>query len=152
MYKVYALFLVVMFHFHNFANVIKLLIFMNMKTMITAIMLMMSMMSFANGEQNFVGEQLELKVGYVDESQIGLPTPRTPEAIPVIYFDGNTLYFATPCDGCALQIVDTAENICYELIIPMDSTELELPNNLFGEYELKIIRGNTLYYGTININ
>lgn len=26
-YKVYALFLVVMFHFHNFANVIKLLIF-----------------------------------------------------------------------------------------------------------------------------
>ena len=113
---------------------------------------MMSMMSFANGEQNFVGEQLELKVGYVDESQIGLPTPRTPEAIPVIYFDGNTLYFATPCDGCALQIVDTAENICYELIIPMSSTELELPNNLFGEYELKIIRGNTLYYGTININ
>ena len=124
---------------------------MKMKTMITAIMLMMSMMSFANGEQNFVGEQLELKVGYVDESQIGLPTPRTPEAIPVIYFDGNTLYFATPCDGCALQIVDTAENICYELIIPMSSTELELPNNLFGEYELKIIRGNTLYYGTINI-
>lgn len=31
-YKVYALFLVVMFHFHNFVNVIKLLIFMNMKT------------------------------------------------------------------------------------------------------------------------
>ena len=60
-YKVYALFLVVMFHFHNFANVIKLLIFMNMKKMITAIMLMMSMMSFANGEQNFVGGQLELE-------------------------------------------------------------------------------------------
>ena len=34
---------------------------MNMKTMITAIMLMMSMMSFANGEQGFVGEQLDLE-------------------------------------------------------------------------------------------
>ncbi len=125
---------------------------MNMKTMITAIMLMMSMMSFANGEKDFVGEQLDLEVGYIKEMPIGTSMPRTPEAVPVIYFEGNTLYFATPCDGCTLQIVDEAENICYELVIPMGTTELELPENLFGEYELKIIRGNTLYYGTININ
>ena len=32
-----------------------------MKTMITAIMLMISMMSFANGVQDFVGEQLDLE-------------------------------------------------------------------------------------------
>ena len=125
---------------------------MKMKTMITAIMLMMSMMSFANGEQDFAGELLDLQVGYHDKGQASHPKPRTPEVIPQIYFDGNTLYFATPCDGCTLQIVDEAENICYELVIPMGTTELELPENLFGEYELRIIRGNTLYYGTININ
>lgn len=125
---------------------------MKMKTMITTIMLMMSMMSFANGEKDFVGEQLDLEVGYIKEMPIGTPMPRTPEAVPVIYFEGNTLYFATPCDGCTLQIVDEAENICYELVIPMGTTELELPENLFGEYELRIIRGNTCYYGTININ
>ena len=122
---------------------------MKMKTMITAIMLMMLMMSFANGEQNFVGEQLELKVGYVDESQIGLPTPRTPEAIPVIYFDGNTLYFATPCDGCTLQITDKMGNICYQTVIPTGTTTLTLPQPLVGEYLLKIIDGNTCYYGNI---
>ena len=125
---------------------------MKMKTMITAIMLMMSMMSFANGEQGFVGEQLDLEVGYIKEMPIGTSMPRTPEAIPVIYFEGNTLYFATSCDGYTLQIVDAAENICYELVIPMGTNELVLPNNLFGEYELRIIQGNTLYYGTININ
>ena len=119
-----------------------------MKTMITAIMLMMSMMSFANGEQNFVGDKLELEVGYIEP--FGNPHPRTPEIIPTIYFDGSTLFFATPCDGCTLQIVDESENICYELVIPMDTTELELPENLFGEYKLRIIRGNTLYYGIIN--
>lgn len=126
---------------------------MKMKTLITAITLMMSMISFANGESNFSGDKLELNVKHNDlEEDVIHPRPRTPETIPVIYFDGNTLYFATSCDGCTLQIVDEAENICYELVIPMDTTELELPENLFGEYELRIIRGNTLYYGTININ
>ena len=125
---------------------------MNMKTMITAIMLMMSMMSFANGEQGFVGEQLDLQVGYHDPIEGLNPKPRTPEIIPIIYFDGSTLFFATSCDGCTLQIVDEAENICYELVIPMGTNELVLPNNLSGEYELRIIRGNTLYYETININ
>ncbi|MBR2017092.1 MAG: hypothetical protein IKA00_07340 [Prevotella sp.] len=51
-----------------------------------------------------------------------------------------------------MQIIDESENICYELVIPAGTTELELPENLFGEYELRIIRGNTCYYGTININ
>ena len=125
---------------------------MKMKTFITAIMLMMSMMSFANGEQDFVGEQIKLHVGDVPLKDILDPQPRTPEIIPTIYLNGNTLYFATPCDGYTLQIVDAAENICYEVVIPMGTNELVLPNNLSGEYELRIIQGNTLYYGTININ
>ncbi|MBO5468055.1 MAG: hypothetical protein J6A02_11555 [Prevotella sp.] len=124
---------------------------MKKKAILSIIMLMMSMMSFANGEQDFTGGQLELEVGYIKEMPIGTSMPRTPEIIPTIYFDGTILYFATSCDGCALQIVDAAENICYEVVIPMGTTELELPNNLFGEYELRIIHGNTLYYGEINI-
>ena len=124
---------------------------MKTKTMITAIMFMMSVMSFANGEHEFIGEQLDFQVGYYDKGQMTHPKPRSPEVIPVIYFDSNTLYFATPCDGCILQIVDEAETICYELVIPMGTTELELPENLLGEYELSIINGNTCYYGKINL-
>lgn len=116
-------------------------------------MLMMSMMSFANGEHEFIGKQLELQVGYNnDYEDVIHPKPRTPEIIPIIYFDGSTLFFATSCDGCTLQIVDAAENICYELIIPAGTTDLELPNNLSGEHELRIINGNTCYYGTISLN
>lgn len=125
---------------------------MNIKTFITAITLMMSMMSFANGEQDLIGEQLDLQVGYYDKGQMTHPKPRTPEVIPVIYFNDNRLYFATPCDGYTLQIVDAAENICYELVIPAGTTDLELPNNLSGEHELRIINGNTCYYGTISLN
>ena len=114
-------------------------------------MLMISMISFANGEPNFIGEQLELEVGYYDESQANHPKPRTPETIPVIYFDGNTLYFATPCDGCTLQIVDEAENICYELVIPMGTNELALPEYISGEYEIRLSNGSCDFVGSIII-
>ena len=124
---------------------------MKKKTILSIIILMMSMISFANGEQDFIGEQLELEIGYADILPVGSPKPRTPETIPTIYFDGTTLYFATSCNGCTLQIVDATENICYELVIPMGTTELELPNNLSGEYELRIINGNTCYYGVVTI-
>lgn len=125
---------------------------MKKKTILSIIILMMSVMSFANGEPDFIGEQLELEVGYIKDLPIGTSRPRTPETIPTIYFDGTILYFATSCDGCTLQIVDAAENICYELIIPAGTTDLELPNNLSGEHELRIINGNTCYYGTISLN
>ena len=120
---------------------------MKMKTMITAIMLMISMMSFANGEQDFVGDKLELEVGYIEP--FGNPHPRTPEIVPTIYFDGSTLFFATPCDGCTLQITDKMGNICYQTVIPTGTTTLTLPQPLVGEYLLKIIDGNTCYYGNI---
>ena len=112
---------------------------------------MMSMMSFANGEQDFTGEQIKLHVSDVPLKDILDPQPRTPEIIPTIYLNGNILYFATPCDGYTLQIVDAAENICYEVVIPMGTNEQLLPNNLSGEYELRIINGNTCYYGMITI-
>jgi len=123
-----------------------------MKTLISFILLLISGCCSIFAETSSESHQIELSKQPFDPDEILLPLPRTPEVIPQIYFDGNTLYFATPCDGCTLQIVDEAENICYELVIPMGTTELDLPENLFGEYELRIIRGNTLYYGTININ
>ena len=114
-------------------------------------MLMMSMMSFANGESNFIGEQLELEVGYIKDLPIGSSRPRTPETTPTIYFNGSTLFFATPCEDYTLQIVDESENICYDLVIPIGTNELDLPENLFGEYKLRIINGNTCYYGVVTI-
>ena len=125
------------------------------KIIICLSMLLAAFTSNANQNQGFSESgitPLELQVKIIDPTEAEIPIKRTPETIPTIYFDGNTLYFATSCDGYTLQIVDEAENICYDLVIPMGTTELELPENLFDEYELRIIRGNTCYYDTININ
>ena len=124
------------------------------KIIICLSMLLAAFTSNANQNQGFSESgitPLELQVKIIDPTEAEIPIKRTPETIPTIYFDGNTLYFATSCDGYTLQIVDEAENICYDLVIPMGTTELELPENLFGEYEMRIIRGNTCYYGAINI-
>ena len=109
------------------------------------------MISFANGEPDFIGEQLELEVGYIKDLPIGTSRPRTPETIPTIYFNGSTLFFATPCDGCTLQIVDEVENICYELVIPMGTNELALPEYLSGEYEIRLSNGACDFVGSIII-
>lgn len=126
---------------------------MKKKTLLSIIMLMVSVISFANGEHEFIGKQLELQVGYNnDYEDVIHPKPRTPEIIPIIYFDGSTLFFATSCDGCTLQIVDEMENICNEVVIPMGTQQITLSDYLVGEYELRIIQGNTIYYGTIILN
>lgn len=124
---------------------------MKKKTILSIIILMMSVMSFANGEPYFIGEQLELEVGYIKDLPIGSSRPRTPETIPTIYFNGSTLFFATPCDGCTLQIVDEAENICYELVIPMGTNGLALPEYLSGEYEIRLSNGSCDFVGSIII-
>lgn len=124
------------------------------KIIICLSMLLAAFTSNANQNQGFSESgitPLELQIKIIDPTEAEIPIKRTPETIPTICFDDSTLFFATPCDGCTLQIVNETENICYELVIHMGTTELELPDNLFGKYELRIIRGNTCYYGFINI-
>lgn len=116
--------------------------------------LLTTFISNANSSQGFSDgdiTQLELQVGIIDPTESDIPIKRTPEIIPTIYFDGSTLFFATSCDGCTLQIVDEMDNICYEVVIPMGTQQITLPDYLDGEYELRIIQGITLYFGGINI-
>lgn len=71
--------------------------------------------------------------------------------LPQISYDGNTLIFYTPCDGYELRIVDGNGSVVYSLVIPSGCTQIILPNTLVGEYELQLITGNLLFYGTIGL-
>ena len=77
--------------------------------------------------------------------------PKTPIVPPSVSLDDHTLYFDTPCDGCTLNIVDRNNVVVYTLVIPTGTTSLVLPATLSGEYELQIISGNYLFYGTIDL-
>ncbi|MBP5508525.1 MAG: hypothetical protein J6Y23_11910 [Prevotella sp.] len=69
--------------------------------------------------------------------------------IPEVALDNHTLYFITPCDGYLLNIVDVNNVLVYSLVIPTGATSLVIPSTFSGEYELQIINGNYLFYGTI---
>lgn len=110
------------------------------------------MTAFADGEP----EQIDLQVSIIDPT---LPNngphkapPRMPSVqVPVVFLDGNTLYFDTPCSGYTLQIVDEDGEIVYTVALPYGTTEWELPDGLLGEYKLQIIRGRYCFHGWIEL-
>ena len=96
-------------------------------------------------------EPVELQVSEIDPTHQPGNFPKSPVQVPSISLDNHTLYFNTPCDGCTLNIVDSNNVVVYTLVIPTGTTSLVLPATLSGEYELQIISGNYLFYGTIDL-
>ena len=115
------------------------------KNFITICLFMVSSIMMAEGEF------INLHVSYDDEILLNPSFPKSPIVPPTIYLDDHTLYFDTPCDGCTLNIVDSNDVVVYTTVIPTGTTSLVLPATLSGEYELQIIRGNYLFYGTIDL-
>ena len=76
---------------------------------------------------------------------------KSPVEAPTVYIEGNELTFATPCDGCTLQLVDENEDVVYTIIIPAETTTLYLPSDLEGIFELQIISGDWLFYAEIEL-
>lgn len=102
------------------------------------------------------GKQIDLQVSIdsptTPKGGIRKAPPRIPSIqMPSVFLDGNTLYFDTPCDGCTLQLVDEEDFVVYSVTIPEGTTEWELPDSLFGEYKLQIIRGKYCFYGWIEL-
>ena len=115
------------------------------------ILLIISLLAIS--QYSFAQEQeVPIKFEKILVGSGGNQNPRTPENIPVVYLNGNTLLLSTSCDGYTLEIIDEMGNICHQTVIPIGTTALTLPQSLTGEYRLKIVDGNTCYYGPININ
>ena len=71
----------------------------------------------------------------------GEPEPRT--FIPEVTLQGNTLYFITPCNGCAFRLVQS-DNICYE--VEITGNTLTIPTAFMGMYELQIVSRTHIFY------
>ena len=102
------------------------------------------------------GEQIEFQVTFdTPTSQIGgthKAPPRVPQnQIPVVFLNGHTLQFTTPCDGTTLQLLDEEGFVVYAVTIPTGATAVQLPGDLEGEYELQIIRGKYCFHGWIEL-
>ena len=94
--------------------------------------------------------QICLQTGYISPTPINIPITKSPIQIPLVYQDGNTMTFATPCTGCTLQLLDADGEAVYETTVASGTTTVILPA-LSGTYELRLIYGDIYFYGDITI-
>lgn len=78
---------------------------------------------------------------------------RAPVRFPKVYFDSeaNVLSFSDALIECTIEFIAVSGETAYSAIIPDGATEFQLPNNLTGEYELRITRGNYVFVGCVNL-
>ena len=103
------------------------------------------------------GEQVDLQVSVTDidhgtiKGGIHKAPPRVPQnQIPVVFLNGHTLQFSTPCDGATLQLLDEEGFVVYAVTVPTGAA-VQLPGDLEGEFELQIIRGRYCFFGWIEL-
>ena len=121
---------------------------MKKKVLLIICILGMTFVTLNLNAQN--GEPILLQASDIDPTK-ELEPHKSPIPMPEISLENHTLYFETPCDGCTLNIVDENDVVVYTLVIPTGTTSLVLPSTLSGMYELQIICGYYLFYGTLNL-
>lgn len=104
------------------------------------------------------GTQVDLQVslihinpGTIKDKPHKAPPHMPSVQVPVVFLDGNTLYFDEPCGALTLQLVDEDDSVVYSVTIPAGTTEWELPCTFEGEYELQIIQGRFSFHGWIEL-
>ena len=125
-----------------------------MKKLLLSIVLLLAT-SFSDAIAQITGEniyeEIVLHVIYDDPTLHEKPVKRTPVRIPSISINAHTLYFNSSCDGYTLRLYDEKGDLVMNLIIPENSSTINLPSFLVGEYEIQIIKGKYCFYGYVNL-
>lgn len=93
---------------------------------------------------------IPLSVGKVNPTGNGKPFGRMPVSKPELAIDGHTLLLNKVYEGDILQLV-LGDEVVYEYIFTESLSEITLPSDLEGEFEIKIIRGNFCFCGYIEL-
>lgn len=118
---------------------------MNVKTiLLAAFSLPVATFSMAHDEP-----PIQFNHGRVNPNDPFPPVPKSPIQIPLVYKEGSTLTFATPCTGCTLQLLDSNREVVFETEVASSTTTVILPASLAGTYELRLIYGGYYFYADI---
>ena len=102
------------------------------------------------GENN-MSQVIDLNVKGIDPTYGNGESPRTPIQVPFITLDGHTLYTENIWFDAILEIVDGDGEVVYSTFVFQGTPSVTLPNDLTGNYELRLIWGNWCFYGDITL-
>ncbi len=86
----------------------------------------------------------------IDPVRPGKPIGRSPIAIPEVYIDGNVLYFDSVAYNATLLLVQD-DVVVYEAEVSACTPQVTLPNSIEGECELRLIVGDWMFVGEIEL-
>lgn len=112
-------------------------------------LLLLASFSHANVQETW--GQLSLEVKVVDPTVHDDPIKRNIALIPSLSLEGHILLFNTPCEGYTLRFLNENGVVEYSIVIPANTTSLELPPYLSGEYEIQLIRGQFCFFGYVEL-
>lgn len=92
---------------------------------------------------------VNLNVGIIDPRDDQDDPQRNPIIVPTVEFEDGVLTFITPCDNMVLRLVNEEDEVEYTTVI--SGSTLVLPSTLNGNYQLQIINGNYLFYGSLTL-
>ena len=110
--------------------------------------LALSLPSYADGADTIRVDKLKLLLPPIGG---GHELPKAPLTPPVIALDGHTLYIISGCDDTTLSLVDEYDDEAYSTTILEGTTMITLPEWLEGTYELRILRGQYMFYTEIEL-
>ena len=90
-------------------------------------------------------------IGPGDGNIPGNPLPKSPVTSPVVAQFSHTLYIISGCDDTTLSLVDEDDDEAYSTTILEGTTMLVLPEWLQGTFELRIQRGQYIFYTEIEL-
>ena len=112
--------------------------------------LALSIPSYADGADTIHVDKLKLLPPPIGDGG-GHELPKAPVQPPVVALDGHTLYIISGCDDTVLSLVDENETEAYSITILAGTTMITLPEWLQGTYELRILRGQYMFYTEIEL-
>lgn len=100
---------------------------------------------FANGQGV---SNLNFSVGYVVKTgtRPHPKAPALPPEVPSVTLEGNILMFTSEHDDYTLTVINEAEEVIYEVIVPSTVYVVFLPSSLTGDYELQLDYGGNFYF------
>ena len=110
--------------------------------------LALSLPSYADGADTIRVEKLK---PLPPKDGGGHELPKAPAMPPVVALDGHTLYIISGCDDTELSLVDENDDEEYSITILAGTTMITLPEWLQGTYELRILRGQFIFYTEIEL-
>ncbi len=86
-------------------------------------------------------------------STINASKPKAPAKAPTVYLRGHELLFESDMTGYGIELLsaEDEETVIYEDIITSGSQTYALPENLSGEYIIRLTYGNLCFIGSIGL-